>query len=610
MLEDYEYEYRIKRPNGEIRWIRDRGIPVFKADGSLERYDGTNDDITIHKELEFNLKESEERYKNLVEEALVGVYMIQDSELVYVNQWITSFLGKTNQELLGTNFYQLLKNEDKKRIITNFQKLIDGQLTFLIDEIQTTSQDGITKFLEIQAALTSNNGASAIIGIALDITEEKRTKAELEYLAFHDTLTGLPNMKYLNHSIAKDFSRSRNLGIPVSIMFLSLDRFKLINDSFGHHIGDQLLMMISKRLIDSIKQTGEVIRAGGDEFIIYFPDTNERLAIDITEFLLTIFTDRFELNEQEIQLSASIGVAHLQTNDTLEELIQKASSALHFAKALGGNRYRVYSSEFGERANRRLQLEQSLRKAFAEKELEIVYQPKLDLFTNHLTGMEALARWKDPFLGSVSPSEFIPIAEETGMIISIGKWILETACKQNSIWQRNGSSPVHVCVNISSIQFSQDDFVNMVEHVLKASGLAPKYLNLEITEGIALANVEDTIKKLMQLKQLGVSISLDDFGTGYSSLSYLKSLPIDYLKIDRSFINGITKSSQDAAIIDSIITLSHTLSLRVVAEGVEDEQQLKVLKEMGCDEIQGFYYAKPMSATKLAEFLSVNQRQS
>jgi len=288
----------------------------------------------------------------------------------------------------------------------------------------------------------------------------------------------------------------------------------------------------------------------------------------------------------------------------LEDMIQKASSALHVAKEYGRNQYQIYTSEFSKKSSRRLQLEQRLRKAIEKNELEVFYQPKINLYTNKVTGLEALARWNDPLLGAVSPAEFIPLAEETGIIISIGKWVLETVCKQNSEWQKKGLPPVHVCVNISSRQFLQDDFVKMVEQVLNESDLSPAYLNIEITEGVALYNVEDAIEKLMQLKQLGVSISLDDFGTGYSSLSYLKSLPIDYLKIDRSFINGIFNNKQDAAIIHSIISLSHTLGLRVVAEGVEEKNQIEILEQLNCDEIQGYYYAKPMSKINIEEFMS------
>jgi EAL domain-containing protein (putative c-di-GMP-specific phosphodiesterase class I) len=283
--------------------------------------------------------------------------------------------------------------------------------------------------------------------------------------------------------------------------------------------------------------------------------------------------------------------------------MRKASAALHFAKECGRNQYRFYSVEFFQTANRKMLLEQGLRKVLEQEKLEIYYQPKLDLITNRITGMEALARWNDAELGAVSPTEFIPVAEETGMIIPIGKWVLEEACKQNLEWHKLGYGSLHVCVNISSRQFLQDDFVLMIELVLARSGLAPEYLNLEITEGIALNNMEDAIEKLEKLKDLGITISLDDFGTGYSSLSYIKSLPIDFLKIDRAFIKGITENSQDGAIIDSIITLAHEFDFRVVAEGVEDEQQLQLLTTKKCDEIQGFYFAQPMVPDQFKLFL-------
>ena len=601
--EDYEYEYRIIRPNGEIRWIRDRGLPVFNEHGEHERYDGTNVDITRQKELEFHLKESEKRYKHLVENSIVGVFMIQEKKLVYVNQWLAKTLGLTQEELLGTSLLDYFKEADRLRVVSRFQKLLEEQESSFVDQIQTVDDVEAATYLEIQATLTSINGSSAIIGIALDVTDKKKAKDELEYFAYHDTLTGLPNKLYLMNELSKQFYRSASLGLPVYILYLNLDRFKLINDSFGHRAGDQLIQLVSKRLLDSIEPNGMAIRAEGDEFFIYLPDTNEQLALETARSLLNVLSEPYCLINQEIQVTASIGIASLEDDDDLEELVQKAGSALHFAKDFGGNQYQLYSSEIGQQVNRKLQLEQRLRKALEQNNLEVVYQPKLHVFSNRITGMEALLRWNDPILGVVSPSEFIPIAEETGMIISIGKWVLEMACQQNREWEKSGYPPIIVCVNISSRQFLQDDFVNMVEQVLKDTDLSPEYLNLEITERIALYNIDDAIEKLQQLKQLGVSISLDDFGTGYSSMSYLKMLPIDFLKIDRSFTTGIFEDIQDLAIINSIISLSHSLGMTVVAEGVEGENQLKVLSELGCDEIQGYYYAKPLPVSEFKQFL-------
>ncbi|MEH7352442.1 EAL domain-containing protein [Neobacillus drentensis] len=600
--EDYEYEYRIIRPNGEIRWIRDSGLPVFNQHGEHERYDGTNVDITRQKELEIFLKESEERYKHLVENSIVGVFMIQEKQLVYVNQWLAKTLGLTQEELRGTSLLDYFKKADRVRVGNHFQKLIEEKESSFVDQIQTVDAVEAAAYLEIQAALTKINGSSAIIGIALDVSDKKKAKDELEYLAYHDTLTGLPNKHYLMNELAKKFYHSKSLGLQVYILYLNLDRFKLINDSFGHRSGDQLIQLVSNRLLDSITN-GMAIRAEGDDFIIYLPDANENLALEMARSLLNALSEPFYLINQEIQVTASIGIATFEEDDDLEELVQKSGSALHFAKDFGGNQYQLYSSEIGQQVNRKLQLEQRLRKALEQNNLEVVYQPKLHVSTNRISGMEALLRWKDPILGVVSPSEFIPIAEETGMIISIGKWVLETACRQNREWEKSGYPPILVCVNISSKQFLQDDFVKMIEQVLKESDLSPEYLNLEITERIALFCIDDAIEKLRQLKQLGVSISLDDFGTGYSSMSYLKLLPIDFLKIDRSFTNGIIEDKQDLAIIDSIISLSHSLGMSVVAEGVEAENQLKVLSDLGCDEIQGYYYAKPLPVPEFKQFL-------
>ncbi len=559
--------------------------------------------VNRNQEKRKELKESEERYKSLVENSLIGVFMIQDKKLVYVNQWIAAILGLTQEKLLGKNILDYVKEDNRTSLLTHFRKLIAGKEHFFKDEIQTIEQAGAARYLEIQATLTSINGSSAIIGIALDVSDKKKAKDELVYLAYHDSLTGLPNKHYLIKHLIKPFHQATSIGKPVFILYVNLDRFKLINDSFGHQVGDQLFRMISKKMVDVIDPIGETVRAEGDEFIIYMPDSNEDQVLKHTRSLLKVLSEPNFLANQEIQITASIGIASFEKGDSLEELVQKASSALHFAKEFGGNQYQLYSSKIGQQANRRLQLDQRLRKALEQNHLEVVYQPKLNLYTNCISGVEALIRWNDPILGVVSPDEFIPIAEETGMIVSIGEWVLVKACQQNREWEKSGYPPIHVCVNISSKQFLQDDFVKMVQRVLLEADLAPEHLNLEITERIALSNIDETIGKLQQLKQLGVSISLDDFGTGYSSLSYLKMLPIDYLKIDRSFINGIFEDKQDFAIIDSIISLSHSLGMSVVAEGVEDELQLKTLKQLGCDDIQGFYYAKPLTADQVKQFL-------
>ena len=554
------------------------------------------------------LKESEERYKSLVENSFIGVFMVQDKKLVYVNPWIAAILGLTQEELLGKNIMDYVKEDNRTSLLAHFQKLIDAKEHFFQDEIQTIEQAQSARYLEIQATLTSINGSSAIIGIAIDVTDKKKAKDELVYLAYHDSLTGLPNKHYLLNEVTKQFNQMTSLGKPVYILYLNLDRFKLINDSFGHQVGDQLFRLVSKRIVDIIAPIGKTVRTGGDDFIIFLPDSNEDQVLEYTRSLLKGISEPYFLESQEIQITASIGIASFEKGDSLEELVQKASSALHFAKDFGGNQYQLFSSSIGQQTNRRLQLEQRLRKALEHNHLEVVYQPKLNLYTNRISGVEALIRWNDPILGVVSPDEFIPIAEETGMIIPIGKWALEKSCQQNGEWNKRGYPPIHVCVNISSKQFLQDDFVKMVQQVLQDADLAPEHLNLEITERIALYNIDDTIEKLLQLKQLGVSISLDDFGTGYSSLSYLKRLPIDYLKIDRSFINGIYEDKQDFAIIDSIISLSHSLGINVVAEGVEDELQLKTLRQLHCDEIQGYYYAKPMTAEKVNHFFDEKMR--
>lgn len=431
-------------------------------------------------------------------------------------------------------------------------------------------------------------------------------KADLEYIAFHDSLTGLYNLNYFSHRLTKQFEENKINRIPACLMFFNLDRFKLINDSYGHPFGDQILKLVAEKLLSLIEPGGTAVRSGGDDFILYLPETLPDQAKELANRILMEFSKPIHFGKIEIRLSASIGIVHIQEEDSLEVSLQKASSSLHFAKETGRNKYQFYSAKFVEAANRRLLLEQGLRKALEEKRLKVFYQPKFDLHLNQITGLEALLRWNDPVLGNVSPDEFIPVAEETGLIIPIGKWVLEEASRQVLEWQKMGYSDLHVCVNISSIQFLQNDFTKMIEQIIRENSLQPQSLNLEITERIALYNIEDTIQKLQHLQQFGVTISLDDFGTGYSSLSYIKSLPINFLKIDRSFIKDIFFNHQDAAIIRSIISLAQSLDFKVVAEGVETDDQLRVLGEMGCNEIQGYYIAKPMASEDFSKFLEHN----
>jgi len=549
------------------------------------------------------LSKVEGTYTSLLEKAFLGVYVIQEKQLVYVNEWVTNILGVTEDDLLGTNFLKFIREDERKRLFIQFQLLEEGKVPLFQEEFQIRDASGEVKYLEFQAMKTTINGLRAVLGIILDMTEKRKMKAELEALAYHDPLTKLPNMNFVQYHLSQRFREVKNQSSSTCLMFFDLDRFKLINDSYGHHVGDQVLLVTTRRLKDAIKEVGTVIRAGADEFILYLPRLTHSQAEALAQQLLTRFTEPLQLEEHEIRTAVSIGIAVSEKGESLEELIKNASAALHFAKEFGRNQFRFYTSAFSEISNRRMQLEQRLRIAFEQNQLEIFYQPKLDLYTKQITGMEALARWNDPVLGSVSPAEFIPIAEETGLIVPIGKWVLETACRQNKEWQQKGYSPMQVCVNISGKQFLQNDFVPMIERILEECQLSSEYLNLEITEGIALYNIDEAIDKLKMLKKFWISISLDDFGTGYSSLRYIKSLPIDFLKIDRSFIQGILANHIDAEIIRSIISLSHTLGFKVVAEGVEEENQLKILKEMSCDEIQGYYFAKPMSKHEFEKFL-------
>lgn len=420
----------------------------------------------------------------------------------------------------------------------------------------------------------------------------------LHKLSYHDYLTDLPNRRfsynYINHSVEK----AQQKQTKVAVLYIDLDRFKNVNDSLGHSMGDQLLKIVAARLLNVVGDKGIVSRLGGDEFAIILneiKDVNE--VTIIAESLIATFKEPFIIGDYDLFVTSSIGISMFpHDGHTVKELYMNADVAMYRAKEQGRNKYQYYRSDMNSTLVDKLKLESDLRKALEKNEMFLTYQPKINIDTNEIIGMEALIRWLHPELGIIAPNDFIPIAEETGLIISLGEWVLKTACRQNKLWQDQGMPNLKVAVNISARQFQHNDIVETVTKVLEETKLDPKYLELEITESTVMNYAEETIKTLNELKDMGVSVSIDDFGTGYSSLSYLKLFPIKSLKIDRSFIKDIEKDHGDLAIAKSVITLGHALNFEVVAEGVENKDHFDILKREKCDVSQGYYYSPPVTA--------------
>jgi diguanylate cyclase (GGDEF)-like protein/PAS domain S-box-containing protein len=455
---------------------------------------------------------------------------------------------------------------------------------------------------------------SHYIGIQTDITAQKQYEQELAHNASHDLLTGLPNRSLLGDRLNQSFSISRRHAQKVAVLFIDLDGFKLINDSLGHLSGDEVLKLVTSRIKEQIRPGDTLARLGGDEFVLLVPDVQDDAQLpQLARRILTTIAEPIKLQGQQVQLTASIGisVSGIELTEPMQ-LVQQADLAMYRAKQLGRNNYQWYDAEMDQSLSKQLSLKAMLRKAIEQQELELYYQPQVDAVTNELVGLEALLRWPHPEQGFISPDEFIPVAEDTGMIVEIGQWVLEQACTFNYQLQQQQLAFVPVAVNLSSMQFQRSEFIEQLQQTLLAQQLAPRYLQLELTESLLLENIEYVIEKLHQLKQLGISIAIDDFGTGYSSLNYLKRLPIDKLKIDRSFVRDIVSDQRDAAICRAIIAMAHQLNIKVVAEGVEHDAQVALLRKSVCDEFQGYHFAKPMSAQDTEQFLrhyTVKQQQ-
>ncbi|MEH1836771.1 MAG: EAL domain-containing protein [Nostoc sp.] len=443
--------------------------------------------------------------------------------------------------------------------------------------------------------------AASIIGAR----QRQQVEEKIRYQALHDLLTGLPNRLLFNELLRKTLLNATRNGESLAVIFLDLDRFKVINDTLGHTLGDELLQSVAQRLKDSLRGGDTIARWGGDEFTILLPRVNDIEEVTLVAYrILQALEDAFHLQGHELYVTASLGIALLDHNSPdAETLIQHADTALYYAKDKGRNNYQFYSVSLSAKNPELLTLEKSLRYALERNEFTVYYQPRVNILTGEITGMEALLRWQHPEMGLVAPSVFIPLAEESGLIVPIGEWVLRTACSQNKTWQDIGLPPMTIAVNLSLKQFRQPKLVETIAEVLEQTGLEPRFLELEITETTAIENLDFTRTVLDNLQQMGVYISIDDFGTGHSSLSRLQVLPLHNLKIDKSFIQHLTQDVKVAHIIKAIVGLGHSLGLKLTAEGVEKEEELEFLKSINCEDVQGFLFYRPLCAKIATEIL-------
>ena len=461
------------------------------------------------------------------------------------------------------------------------------------------------ELLEAQVTQRTSELKSANDKLHLDLEERKRVEQSIRHMAHHDALTGLPNRTLFRDRLTHAMAQADRYHQKLAVLFLDLDRFKAINDTLGHNVGDQLLKIAAERLRSCVRDCDTVARLGGDEFTVIVDDILDvQDAAVVAQKILDTLSQPFNLHGHEVFISVSVGITLYPNDDeSADNLLRNADSAMYRAKEYGRNNYQFYVADMNVKARARLMLESSLRRALDRGEFALYYQPRVDLLSGRVIGAEALLRWRHPEMGLVPPVEFIPILEETGMIIPVGDWVLRQASQQNRAWQDMGLPPIRMAVNLSVRQFIQKDLAESVLRILEQAGLSPEYMELEITEDLLLEHNQTNIITLTKLRNQGIHISIDDFGTGYSSLSYLKRLPIDTLKIDQSFVRDIDTDPDNKAIASAIIAMANSLHLNVLAEGVETDEQLAFLRAQGCNEIQGFSFSHPLPADEFERLL-------
>ncbi|MEW6118314.1 MAG: EAL domain-containing protein, partial [Nitrospirota bacterium] len=463
---------------------------------------------------------------------------------------------------------------------------------------RTLGPDGLVRILHCRGQVVADEKGNVIkmFGTAQDVTELKQMEETIRRQAYHDALTGLPNRILFIDHLDFALSQAHRSGKKLAVMFLDLDRFKTINDSLGHALGDKLLIAVAHRLKASVREADMIARMGGDEYTILLSQVNhEEDIVTIVEKIIAAFKQPYSIDSRELHITVSIGISiYPNDGDDAGILMQNADTAMYHAKEEGRNNYQFYNPVINVKAFRKIVLEHGLRHTLQQEELTVHYQPLVNIGTGKITGMEALVRWRHPDLGLLTPLQFIPLAEETGLITAIDEWVLRTACAQNKAWQNAGYAPLCVTVNLSAHHLQHTNLVKTVDEVLRDTSLDPRFLCIEITESTIMQNIEAAAYKLSALNELGVRCAIDDFGIGYSSLSYLKKLPIHKLKIDKSFISDLLIDTDNKAIVHAIIVLAHNLKIKVVAEGVEYEDQRSFLQAMRCDEMQGYLSGQPL----------------
>ncbi|OCA84563.1 diguanylate cyclase [Bacillus sp. FJAT-27225] len=559
-------------------------------------------DITDRVKAEKKLRESEEKFRNVVDQAADGLFLITlEGDFLNVNRAGAELPGYQKERLLMLNVKDLFKVLPEKMLEIRKGQIPSNSCQYE-DRIVTKKGEEIP--VDINIRLITIGDSTLYLALCRDIRDRKKSEETVKHMAFHDALTGLPNRWFIDFFIKSYFESEKKE--KLGFLLLDLDHFKIINDSLGHQAGDLLLKEVADRLKKACGQGNIVARFGGDEFVVLMPGVKAKEETLIAcETINSVMEQPFELNGQKFSVTASIGISiSPKDGDEMNSLFKRADLAMYKSKELGRNGYQLYNISMNVQVMERMKKEIMLRQALENDEFLLHYQPKYNLSNKEIVGMEALIRWKRDGKDVLYPNEFIEVAEETGLIVPIGEWVLREACRQCKEWHDMGFGRLTVSVNLSPLQFQKQDLVRLVGGILQETGLSSNSLEIELTEGTVMKNPEETAKILHLLKELGVSIAIDDFGTGFSSLSYLKHFPISVLKIDKSFIHNLELDKANASIVAAVISLAHSLNLKVVAEGVETGEQLEFLSSSSCDFAQGFSIAKPLNSNSALEFLS------